>query len=67
MRFGPVAALVLIATFVFGSAGAVSAADKIVVVRPSNTQGWSTADTRPGGTVTYVVDPTAPRGVVRFS
>ena len=31
-----------------------------VVVTPSNTQGWSTADTQPGGAVNYVVDSTAP-------
>ena len=34
-----------------------------VVVTPTNTQGWSTADTRPGGAVNYVVDATAPRRV----
>src|SRR6478735_8367676 len=34
-----------------------------VVVTPTNTQGWSTADTRPGGAVNYVVDATAPAGV----
>jgi hypothetical protein len=34
----------------------------IVVVTPTNTQGWSTADTRPGGEVNFVVDATAPRG-----
>lgn len=31
-----------------------------VVVTPTNTQGWSTADTRPGGTVTFSNDNTAP-------
>jgi hypothetical protein len=31
-----------------------------VVVTPTNTQGWSTADTRPGGAVDYVVDASAP-------
>lgn len=34
-----------------------------VVVTPASPQGWSTADTRPGGTVSYVVDATAPSGV----
>ncbi len=29
-------------------------------VTSANTQGWSTADTRPGGTVTYVADATSP-------
>src|SRR6478735_4524055 len=33
-----------------------------VVVTPTNTQGWSTADTRPGGAVNFVVDSTAPSG-----
>jgi hypothetical protein len=31
-----------------------------VVVTPTNTQGWTTADTRPGGAVNYVSDSTAP-------
>jgi len=31
-----------------------------VVVTPANQQGWSTADTRTGGTVTFVSDPTSP-------
>jgi len=31
-----------------------------IVVTPTNTQGWTTADTRPGGAVNYVVDATAP-------
>ena len=42
-------------------AGAVFAASPIVVT-PTNTQGWSTADTRPGGAVNFVVDATAPAG-----
>ncbi|MDQ3130241.1 MAG: hypothetical protein M3Q99_05705 [Acidobacteriota bacterium] len=33
-----------------------------IVVTPTNTQGWSTADTRPGGAVNFVVDATAPAG-----
>ena len=33
-----------------------------VVVTPSNQQGWSTADTRPGGAVNFVADSTAPAG-----
>ena len=33
-----------------------------VVVVPSNQQGWSTDDTRPGGAVNFVVDSTAPSG-----
>jgi len=31
-----------------------------VVVTPSNMQGWTTDDTRPGGAVNFVADPTAP-------
>jgi len=33
-----------------------------VVVTPTDQQGWSTADTRPGGTVNFVADSTAPGG-----
>jgi hypothetical protein len=61
-QFGLVTALALIATFVFGSAGTVGASSSTVVVTPTNTQGWSIADTRPGGSVDFVVDSTAPRG-----
>jgi len=32
------------------------------VVSPTNTQGWSTEDTRPGGAVNFVSDGTAPSG-----
>jgi hypothetical protein len=39
---------------------AAKAAGTSVVVTPSNTQGWSTADTRPGGAVNYIEDATAP-------
>jgi hypothetical protein len=39
---------------------AASAANSQVVVTPTNTQGWSTADTRPGGAVNFVADSTAP-------
>src|SRR3954451_13052104 len=41
--------------------GAAVAASTVVVT-PTNTQGWSTADTRPGGAVNYVADTTAPGG-----
>jgi hypothetical protein len=41
--------------------GASSAlAGTTVVVTPANQQGWSTSDTRPGGTVTFVSDPSSP-------
>jgi len=66
-QFGLVTVLALIATFIFGSAGTVGATGSTVVVTPTNTQGWSTVDTRPGGAVNFVVDPTAPRGQVRFN
>lgn len=39
-----------------------AAAATTVVVNPGNTQGWSTADTRPGGAVSFVSDSTAPGG-----
>jgi hypothetical protein len=43
--------------------GAVAAfAATTIVVTPANTQGWSTADTRPGGAVNFVLDSTAPAG-----
>jgi hypothetical protein len=32
----------------------------VVVVTPSNTQGWFSADTRTGGTIEYVADNTSP-------
>lgn len=41
-------------------AGPAAASAATVVVTPANTQGWSTADTRPGGAVTFVSDPTSP-------
>ncbi len=40
-------------------AASVSAA-ATVVVTPTNTQGWSTSDTRPGGAVNFVADATSP-------
>ena len=33
-----------------------------VVVTPTNEQGWSIADTRPGGAINFVADSTAPAG-----
>src|SRR5689334_12448809 len=39
---------------------AAKAAGTQVVVTPTNTQGWTTADTRPGGAVNFVVDNNAP-------
>ena len=36
--------------------------NETLVVTPVNTRGWSTADTRPGGNVSFVEDATAPAG-----
>lgn len=44
------------------SGAAAQSIATIVKVNPSNTQGWSTADTRPGGAVSFVTDSTAPAG-----
>ena len=41
----------------------VSSNSPTVVVTPTNTQGWSTADTNAGGAVSFVADSTAPAGV----
>jgi hypothetical protein len=51
----------LVVGLVIGVTAAVAATT--IVVTPTNTQGWSTADTRPGGQVNFVVDATAPGGV----
>lgn len=53
----------LLAAFLAVTLGAVTVlAATFVVVTPTNTRGWSTADTRPGGTVEFVLDTSAPRG-----
>ena len=52
---GSAAAGILVMTGVTNALAATT-----VVVTPANTQGWSTADTRPGGTVTFVSDATSP-------
>lgn len=52
------AALFVAAAFV--SVGVMAAST--VIVTPTNTQGWSTADTNSGGDVDFVVDATAPAG-----
>lgn len=53
-----------IAVFVAGAIVAPRAqtATETLVVTPTNTRGWSTADTRPGGAVAFVLDATAPGG-----
>ena len=63
LQSGPLAVLTLvmaaiIATGTFGSG--VASAATTVVVSPIQHQGWSTADTRPGGAVMFVNDPTSP-------
>jgi len=40
--------------------GSTAFAASTVVVTPTNTQGWSEADTRVGGDVNFVSDPTSP-------
>ena len=37
-------------------------AQTTVIVSPGNLQGWSTADTRPGGAVNFIADATLPSG-----
>ena len=51
--------IIAAATFLF----VIVAAATTIVVTPTNQQGWSTADTRPGGDVNFVLDPTAPAGI----
>lgn len=53
-------ALASLGLFVAMAPGMASAEASQVVVTPGNTQGWSTADTRPGGAVNYINDSTAP-------
>jgi hypothetical protein len=52
---GALPALLLAVTF----ASSVSAATTVVVT-PTDEQGWTTADTRPGGDVNFVTDATSP-------
>jgi hypothetical protein len=61
MRRGLLAFLAaFVLAFASGLAAPAAADSQIVVTPPLNSQGWSTADTRPGGTVSFVSDPTAP-------
>ena len=48
---------------ILAAAAMVVTASAQIVVTPQNQHGWSTADTRPGGDVNFVVDNTAPSGV----
>lgn len=52
-----------LATGVLGLGAAAAMAASTVVVTPTDTQGWSTADTRPGGAVNFIVDSTSPTGL----
>ena len=52
----------LLALALVAPATATLFAGSTVVVTPTNQQGWSTSDTRPGGAVNFVVDGTAPSG-----
>jgi hypothetical protein len=52
---GSVLTLAAIITF-----ATLAHAATVVVVTPTDTQGWSTADTRPGGAVNFVADATSP-------
>ncbi len=54
-------AVFVAAAGIFALTGITNAlAAGVVVVTPSNQQGWTTADTRPGGTVSFVSDPFSP-------
>jgi hypothetical protein len=54
----------LLATIGLLAVTGAAAADSqhVIKVKPNNQHGWTTADTRPGGTVGFVYDSTAPRG-----
>jgi hypothetical protein len=62
-RFFVIALIAALAasTLLFVSMAAAVVAPNIVVT-PTNTQGWSTADTTAGGAVNFVTDTTAPAG-----
>lgn len=54
----------LIAAFVSAVATTsfAQSSTETLVVTPTNLRGWTTADTRPGGTVAFILDSTAPAG-----
>ncbi len=52
--------IVLGATMSVGLLTVAASASTAIVVTPANQQGWSTADTRPGGAVNFITDPTSP-------
>ncbi len=53
---------VLVGVAVLAAMTMTAFAATTVVVTPTNTQGWSTEDTRPGGAVNFVADASAPGG-----
>jgi hypothetical protein len=55
-----VTALTTVFALNFSPKTVTKAAYSLVVVTPDNTQGWTTADTRPGGNVNYVNDTSSP-------
>jgi hypothetical protein len=55
--------LTLIAAIAGMTLAFVAMAASTIVVTPTNQQGWTTADTRPGGDVNFVLDSTAPSGI----
>ncbi|HVG34783.1 MAG TPA: hypothetical protein VM911_17065 [Pyrinomonadaceae bacterium] len=55
--------LTLIAAIAGMTLAFVAMAATTIVVTPTNQQGWTTADTRPGGEVNFVLDSTAPSGI----
>jgi hypothetical protein len=61
-RFGIIGGLAA-ACLAVGMTGVAAAAPSAVVVTPTNTHGWSTSDTRPGGAVGFVLDAGAPAGI----
>jgi hypothetical protein len=61
-RFSVITVITVLASATFLMMTMAGAAGNIVVT-PTNTQGWSTSDTRPGGAVNFVSDATAPAGV----
>lgn len=56
-------AAALVAAFAAVTFSSAAMAQGTIVVTPTNQQGWSMADTRPGGEVNFVVDSTTPAGV----
>lgn len=60
-RFSVITAITALVSATLLMIATAGAAGNIVVTQ-TNQQGWSTSDTRPGGTVSFVSDATAPAG-----